>query len=162
MDYLSRLGPEATPMEELPVDDSFPDDQLIVISHQDAPWYANLVNFKVCGVIPPRLSYQQMKKFVSDAKYYVWEEPLLKKLCGDGVYRRHLLEDEAPSVLHYCYASTYGRHFGLNKTIVEVLHAGFYWPALFKDVRNFVMTCDQCQRTGNISKRHEMPQRFLS
>ena len=32
---------------------------------------------------------------------------------------------------------------------------------MFKDVRRFVMTCDWCQRVGNISKRHEMPQQGI-
>jgi len=49
-DHLSRLGPEATPREEIPIDDSFPDEQLLAISHQATPWYVDLVNFKVCGV----------------------------------------------------------------------------------------------------------------
>ena len=93
-DHLSRLGPEVTPREELHIDDSFPDEQLLAISHQATPWFADLVNFKVCGVLPPGLSHQQRKKFFSDAKYYVWEEPLLYKLCGDGVYRRCLPNDE--------------------------------------------------------------------
>jgi len=31
-DHLSRLGPEATPSEELPIDISFPDEQLFTIS----------------------------------------------------------------------------------------------------------------------------------
>jgi len=39
-----------------------------------------------------------------------------------------------------------------------MLQAGFYWPTLFKDTRKFVMTCDRCQQTGNIFKRHEIPQ----
>jgi len=56
--HLSCLGPEVTPSEELPIDDSFPDDQLLAISHQAKSWYADLVNFKVCGVLPPRLFYQ--------------------------------------------------------------------------------------------------------
>jgi len=33
-DHLSRWGPEATPIEELPIDDSLPDNQLFTISHQ--------------------------------------------------------------------------------------------------------------------------------
>ena len=28
---------------------------------------------------------------------------------------------------------------------------------LFKDVREFVLTCDRCQRMGNITRKHEMP-----
>jgi len=37
--YLSRLGPEATPSEQLLIDDSFPDEQLLVISHQTTLCY---------------------------------------------------------------------------------------------------------------------------
>ena len=160
-DHLSRLGPEVTPREELPIDDSFPDEKLLAISQQATPWFADLVNFKVCGVLPPGLSHQQRKKFFSDAKYYVWEEPLLYKLCGDGVYRRCLPNDEVQSVLHHCHATTYGGHFGAEKTVAKVLQAGFYWPTMFQDTRRYVVTCDRCQRSGNISKRDEMPQQGI-
>jgi len=70
--HLSRLVPESTPNEELSINDSFPDEKLLAISQQAALWYANMVNFKVCGVLTQGLSYQQKKKFFTDAKYYVW------------------------------------------------------------------------------------------
>ena len=140
VDHLSRLGPKATPIEELPIDDLFPYKQLLATSYQATPWYADLVNFKVCGVLPPSLSHQQRKKFFSDAKYYVWEEPLLYKLCGYGVYRQCLSKDETQSVLHHCHASPYGGHFGAKKTVAKVLQVGFYWLTTFKDARSFVMT----------------------
>ena len=38
---------------------------------------------------------------------------------------------------------------------------GFYWPTMFKDTRQFVMTCDRCQRSENISNRDEMPQQGI-
>jgi len=77
-DHLSRLSPEATPSEELSIDDC-PDEQLLAISHQATSWYVDLVNFKVRGALSLGLSHQQRKKFLFDAKYYVWEEPLLYK-----------------------------------------------------------------------------------
>ena len=101
-------------------------------------------------MLPPGLSYRQRKKFLFDAKYYPWEEPLLYKLYGDGIYKRCLPEDEVHSVLHHCDASTYGGHFGSDKTITKILQVGFYWPTLFKDKRKSIMSL--------ISKRHEMPQ----
>jgi len=49
----------------------------------------------------------------------------------------------------------------MGATIVEkeplVLQSGFWWPTLFNDCQDFVQRCDKCQRTGNISKRNEMP-----
>ena len=48
-------------------------------------------------------------------------------------------------------------HFRGNKTIAKVLQAVFYWSSLFKYAHAFVMTCDKCQRMGNISHRNAMP-----
>ena len=89
---------------------------------------------------------------------YVWEESLLRKLCRDGVYRRCLPGDEVQSVLYHCHALTYRGHFGTDKTIAKVLQTSFYQCTLFKDARKFVMLSNACQRAGDISNRHEMPQ----
>ncbi|XP_075074788.1 uncharacterized protein LOC142162343 [Nicotiana tabacum] len=43
------------------------------------------------------------------------------------------------------------------RTTTKVLESGLYWPTLFKDAHAWVKSCDDCQRTGNISRRHEMP-----
>jgi len=96
-DHLCYLGAKATPSEELPIDDSFPDELLFAISQQATLWYANLIKFKVYKLLPPGLYYQQRKKFFIDVKYYVWEEHFLHKLCRDGIYKRCLPEDEVSS-----------------------------------------------------------------
>ena len=36
----------------------------------------------------------------------------------------------------------------------------FYWPTLFKDACKFVLSCDECQRIGNISRHQEMPMNY--
>nr|GEZ16300.1 transposon Ty3-I Gag-Pol polyprotein [Tanacetum cinerariifolium] len=40
----------------------------------------------------------------------------------------------------------------------EVYESGFFWPSIFKDAKDYVMRCDACQRSGNISSRSKMPQ----
>ena len=101
-DHLSRL--ELPHREhELPIDDYFKGEHLLQIK-SSTPWYADFVNYLVCGVLPPNLSYQQKKKFFSDVKFYYWEEPLLYKRCGDGLIRRYLPEDEVQDVLSYCHS----------------------------------------------------------
>ncbi|GKA60725.1 reverse transcriptase domain-containing protein [Tanacetum coccineum] len=34
---------------------------------------------------------------------------------------------------------------------------GFYWPTIIKEAHTLVQLCEACQKTGNISKRDEMP-----
>ncbi|XP_050876202.1 uncharacterized protein LOC127079891 [Lathyrus oleraceus] len=45
--------------------------------------------------------------------------------------------------------------------MAKVLQSGLYWPTLFKDAQYIVKECDRCQRTGNISKRNQMPQNAM-
>ena len=73
------------------------------------------------------------------------------------IFRRCVPESEQGKILQECHASPYGGHFAGDKTTQKILQSDFYWPTLFKDYFEWVKLCDQCQRMGNINKRHEMP-----
>ena len=68
-----------------------------------------------------------------------------------------MTQEESKSILWHCHNSPCGGHYGGNKTTTKVLQSGFFWPTLFKDAHHPVLHCDQCQRTGGISRRNEMP-----
>ncbi|CAM8954496.1 unnamed protein product [Rhodiola kirilowii] len=159
-DHLSRLEPlrEKTSSEELPIEDSFVGENLMRIEDAPTPWYADIVNFKVCEVLSPNMNYNQKKKFAHDARRYYWDDPHLCKLCSDGIYRKCVADEDIQGVLHHCHSFPCGGHGGSSKTAAKVLQSGLYWPSIFKDAYNFVKACDKCQRSGNISKRDEMPQ----
>jgi len=76
-DHLSRL---VHVEDELRLQETFPNEQLFSASGT-LPWYANIVNYLVTNVLPPDLSRAQRDKIKSDAKYYVWDDPYLWKLC---------------------------------------------------------------------------------
>ena len=99
---------------------------------RERPWFANLANFKATGFIPEDFNAQQKKKFLRDAKYYVWDEPYLFKLGVDNLLRRCVTKEEAKSILWHYHNSLYGGHFGGDQTTAKVLQSGFYWPSLFK------------------------------
>ena len=72
------------------------------------------------------------------------------------IIRRCVPESEQGKILQECHASPYGGHFSRDKTAHKILQSGFYWPTIFKEFFEWVKLCDQCQRMGNINKRHEM------
>ncbi|KAK8625774.1 hypothetical protein V6N13_056934 [Hibiscus sabdariffa] len=74
-----------------------------------------------------------------------------------SVLRRCVPEDEQKDIMYHYHAASCGGHFGGNRTAAKILQSCFYWPTLFKDAHAFAKVCDRCQRTGNISRRNEMP-----
>ncbi|KAK1647900.1 hypothetical protein QYE76_065705 [Lolium multiflorum] len=159
-DNLSRL--ENIAYDPVPVNDSFPNEQLVVIkvSSRDSPWYADYANFIVSKYLPPTFSAQQRRKFFYDLRHYFWDDPHLYKEGVDGIMRRCVPEYEQQEILSKCHGSVYGGHHAGDRTAQKVLQSGFYWPTLFKDARKFILSCDECQRVGNISRRNEMPMNY--
>ena len=38
----------------------------------------------------------------------------------------------------------------------KILRAGYFWPSLFKDAKEYVKICDSCQRVGKPAPSNEM------
>ncbi|CAJ2645795.1 unnamed protein product [Trifolium pratense] len=155
-DHLSRLETVEETEEKRPIQDLFADEHILAVTV--APWFADFANYMVGRTIPSDFTSQQRKKFLHDCKFYVWDEPFLYKRGVDGLLRRCVPEDEQEKVLWHCHDSSYGGHFSGDRTAAKVLQSGLFWPTLFKDAFTYVKRCDRCQRTGNISKRNELPQ----
>jgi len=118
--------------------------------------YAYLVNFKVCGVLSPELSYQQRKSSLSIPNTMCGKNLSLTRYTKMGFIEGACLKMR--SVVS-CTITMLQLMVAIMDRIKWLQNqASFYWPTLFKDARKFVMTCNQCQQTENISKRHEMPQ----
>ncbi|XP_014524457.1 uncharacterized protein LOC106780674 [Vigna radiata var. radiata] len=153
-DHLSRLLNTEVTDKEGEIKGEFIDERLMLI--QQSPWFADIANFKAAGILLDDLTWQQKKKFIHDSKECLWDDPYLFKLGADRLFRRCVTVEEAVSILWHCHNSPYGGHFNGERTAAKVLQSGFFWPTLFKDAHAHAKGCDKCQRTGSISKRHEM------
>ncbi|KAL4312536.1 hypothetical protein GQ457_01G019710 [Hibiscus cannabinus] len=91
-------------------------------------------------------------KTLNDAQvnYTTTEKEMLAVIFAFDKFRSYLIVTK-------CHSAPYGGHFGGNRTAAKVLQYGFYWPNLHRYAQLFCQQCDRCQRTGNISKRNEMP-----
>ncbi|GJZ50849.1 reverse transcriptase domain-containing protein [Tanacetum coccineum] len=155
-DHLTRIKNDKI-SDDSEVDDNFPGETLMEINTKDEPWFADFANYLVADIIPKGMTYQQKNKFFSDLKHYFWEEPYLFKVCSDGMIRRCISGPETRTILDQCHHGPTGGHYGPNVTAKKVLDSGFYWPTIIKEAHTLVRLCEACQKTGNISKRDEMP-----
>ncbi|CAN6679374.1 unnamed protein product [Malus baccata var. baccata] len=153
-DHLSRMVQEE---DVVPIIETFPDEQLMSVKVSE-PWYADLVNYLVSKHVPSELLKHQCDKLKKEARFYVWDDPYLWKYCPDQVIRRCVHDSEFNAILTFCHTYACGGHFGTQRTALKVLECGFYWPTIFRDARTFCMSCDRCQRTGNIGPKQQMPQ----
>ena len=155
-DHMSRVERNKTEEEKAGLTKNFPDEQLFQLSIQ-LPWYADIVNYLACGVVPQEFSYQQRRKLRTESKYYIWDDPLLFKRGADMIIRRCV----QCKIMNECHASPYRGHFSGERTAHKILKSGFYWPTIFRDCAEWVKLCDRCQKIGNISSRNEMPLRGI-
>ncbi|RDX65693.1 hypothetical protein CR513_55623, partial [Mucuna pruriens] len=154
-DHLSRIEKESEPM---PIQDVFPDEQLLYIK-MTTPWFADICNYVATSYFPPEPSRAYKDKIQSDAKYYIWDDPYLWRLCSDKVTRRCIPDIEINSILQFYHSSPRGSHYRSTRTARKVLDCGLYWPSIFRDAHQFVSTCERCQKAGmTMNRRHEMPQ----
>eukprot|EP00253_Pinus_taeda_P036056 PITA_36056 len=151
-DFLSRLKTN----ENIPVDDSFPDEYLFAVSAY-SPWYADIANYLVAGKLPSHLSHREKRKIIQQSARYSWISGCLFHTWIDQEIRRCVGEDEIYDILKACHDDPCGGHFVDKRTAHKVLRMGYYWPSLFKDARKYVKACDNCQRMGQPNHRDEMP-----
>ncbi|XP_070041588.1 uncharacterized protein [Nicotiana tomentosiformis] len=78
-DHLSCLEEERRPHDGLEINDSFPDEQLLAISMTKMPWFADLANYLVSGIVPDEFYSNQRKKLKQDCLDYYCDEPMAYK-----------------------------------------------------------------------------------
>ncbi|RDY08187.1 Retrovirus-related Pol polyprotein from transposon opus, partial [Mucuna pruriens] len=111
-DHLSWLEREVEP---IPIRDEFPNEQILQMIHASL-WYVDICNYLVASAYPKGASKIVIEKLNSDAKYYIWDDPYLWRLCNDQVTRRSIPESETKLVLHFCHSTSEGGHYGSMRT----------------------------------------------
>ncbi|GJZ59953.1 reverse transcriptase domain-containing protein [Tanacetum coccineum] len=159
---LSRLeNPDLETFTEEEITDEFPDEHLMILKaelNNDEPWYADYVNHIVEKIVPPNRTPEKRRRFFSQVKNYFWDEPYAFKFYLDNVIRRCVVGNEILEILGHCHSGPTEGHHSASINGRKVYESGFYWPNIFKDTKDYVMRCDACQRSGNISSRSEMLQ----
>jgi hypothetical protein len=120
-------------------------------------WFTNISIYITTGNFPPHFSPKEKKRVVKMSGPYSWIKGYLFYTGPDMVIHKCVRENEMFDILKSCHDEPCGGHFADRRITYKVLHSGYYWPTLFRDVKKYVWGCDSCQRMGCLVPVDEIP-----
>jgi hypothetical protein len=155
-DHLSMMNRGQDDKE--PIEDKMRDDHLYRVLDKDT-WMIDIIG-AIRKMPLDHLDKNSQRRIISESRKYFWDAPYLFKLGNDGVMRRCVPREERLEILRKCHSAEYGGHYSHFRTQAKVWSSGFYWPEMHEDTKRYVVSCPECQRTGNISQRNAIPLRY--
>eukprot|EP00253_Pinus_taeda_P011268 PITA_11268 len=138
--------------------DTGPTEEINQISATDSEsQYADLIFYLKNGRAPPHLSYKSKRAIRLKAKNFSLIDDVLFKKNYDSILLRCLEKNEAQKVLQELHDGPAGGHFGADTTAHKIIHAGYYWPTLFKDTHEYVRKCLNCQTASGRQRKSAFP-----
>src|SRR6266540_2350586 len=95
---------------------------------------------------------KQKKKFLTMVQHFVWENDELQRKTGKRKVKV-LQNFQVIPLLQVLHDSPTASHARVNK-IFQVVQQCYYWSQMFEDIRNYMKTCDDCQRRGGLQKNN--------
>jgi hypothetical protein len=108
--------------------------------------YNNLINYLTTLTYPT--DYDDSRKThlrKLSTQHFVINHTLYRK--GKKGKVRVIKRDEIEPILYHLHRDIVGAHLGIN-AVFEKVKERYYWPQMFDDIREYVQTCDICQRRG--------------
>ena len=71
-DHLSKLDQDGLRKldDGIPISESFHGEHILNITLKGLPWFADIANYLVSGILPYGMDYRQKKKFLHDCRFY--------------------------------------------------------------------------------------------
>ncbi|XP_015944522.1 uncharacterized protein LOC107469657 [Arachis duranensis] len=120
------------------------------ITKEDPSWMNLITNFLEIGKLPgDEKSAKALRREV--AKYAIIQGQLFKKGLSQPLLKC-LHPSQTGYVLREVHEGCYGHHIGGKALARKLIRAGYYWPPMMKDSKEFVKKCMKCQENTNFHK----------
>jgi hypothetical protein len=103
----------------------------------------------------PDLIPEQLKQLERQSKYYQLQNNYLykKDRRSEGNLLKVIKRHELEPLLYMMHNDPTAGHFAVD-IMFNKIRTRYYWPQMYEDIRQYVQSCDQCQRRGK-SKKNE-------
>ena len=163
-DYLSRQrGEEAVGdiraefLDEFPDDPNRKEEMVFHLNGEEPSEFDYIISYITNRIYHPGLNREEKSVFQYKAAPYSLIKGILFKMGADEQLRKCLEKKDRKTVMRALHSGPSGGHFAAITTVNRIQSAGYWWPSLIWDVRSYVGSCDQCQRTGAPAFRNHWP-----
>ena len=145
--YLNKLRQKVINNYEVPLS-----VKEIIPEQKRSPFFKDIYKYIRTGRIPVDFSGKAKIELIRDASNYVIIENVLFRIpietnqTYDSDLKLCIPEVNIPHLLYYYHDSLLAGHQGVNRTYKTITQK-FYVPFLFDSIRNYILSCDTCQRT---------------
>lgn len=87
---------------------------------------------------------EEQRKLVLRSRTFSLINGLFYKMGSDQILRRCVMEEEVPSVLPEAHEGPIGGHMRPDTMARKVLLTRLWWPTLYNDANEWVVSCDTC------------------
>ena len=119
--------------------------------------FDDVISYIANHIYPPGLNMEEKIVFQYKVAPYSLIRGILFKMGANEQLRRCLEKKDRKTVMRALHSGPSGGHFAAITTINRIRSAGYWWPSLIRDVKSYVGSCDQCQRTGALAFRNHWP-----
>jgi hypothetical protein len=121
----------------------------------DLSTYFSIIQFLSTYSLPTHLTKEQQAAIKRKSRYFIVLNDQLYKKNKNNPNRpiKVVKENEVEDILYHSHSDPLAGHFLLDETYRRI-KIRYYWPQMYEDTRNYVKTCDECQRRGK-NKRIE-------
>jgi hypothetical protein len=127
----------------------------------DSEYYHQLKQYLINKTFQNNIPNSVQKQIITASKYHELRHGLLYRQdrWDRGKLLKVLQKHEIIPILYAMHNHPLGGHFGAD-IIFGKIRRQYYWPKMYESIRDYVKTCDQCQRRGknrNREKLHPIP-----
>jgi hypothetical protein len=127
------------------------------LNREEDSEFQDIINYLVRSEFPDHFTREEKEVFQRMVAPYSLIKGILFKLGADEQLRRCLERSDRKKVIESLHSGNSGGHFASVNTVNRIRTVGYWWPYMNRDVKSFVDSCDQCQRTGAPSFRNHWP-----
>ena len=118
--------------------------------------YHRIKNYLTNNNFPATFNNKQKQQLQSQSKFFEVKNNQLYKKDRRRKTRNQLLKviqkHEIEPILYLMHNHPTGAHLGVDKTFDKIRNQ-YYWPQMFENIKDYIKSCDRCQRRG----KHRIP-----